>query len=307
MIRRSIWHHFLQVAVTRRGTPQGKTRLRLLSSPFCLSLLLSGNYAWFFPGRMHTQVHGKTPVSQHWLSRCLPLWRQPARQRLYLNFFSVSPGIMGSGLLRHLRSGLAPLSIHVPTQPPQWVMALLPVFVVPPTPFLIVLCVLTGSAVKGFRNVIQGHRLQRECVDIRSPLVQTQVKLKAGFARYCVEGPIIFSLFLDEQGTLLFLKLRSANSHNVRWFFWGGVSSSIGFAKDYDSGSHSVAFRQAGLWPHIIMKLQMRSAIEAEHDIVRGAVLLRSQRKSGPLAEKNPSITISQCCNTALQRGNYME
>ena len=55
------------------------------------------------------------------------------------------------------------------------------------------------------------------------------------------------------------------------------MNSSVGFAKDYDSGSHSVTFRQTGLWPHIIMKLQMTSAREAENDVVRGAVLLRRQ------------------------------
>ncbi|XP_009894018.1 PREDICTED: rho-related GTP-binding protein RhoV [Charadrius vociferus] len=67
---------------------------------------------------------------------------RPAGQRLYLDFFSVSPDITGSGLLWHLRSDLAPLSIQVPTQLPQWVIALLPVFIVPPS-FFIVLCFLT--------------------------------------------------------------------------------------------------------------------------------------------------------------------
>lgn len=92
MIQRSGGHHFLKVAVTREGTPQGKTRLGLLSSPFCLSLLLSGNYsyAWFFPGRMHTQVHDKHWVTQNWLCHCLQLRIRPAGQRLYLDFFRVS-------------------------------------------------------------------------------------------------------------------------------------------------------------------------------------------------------------------------
>lgn len=208
---------------------------------------------------MHSQVHDKKPVTQHWLSHCVRLWRRLARQRLYLHFFSVSLGITGSGLLWHLHSSLAPLSVWIPTHLPRWVVALSPVLTIPP--FLIVLCFLTRSTVKGFRNVIQGHRLPRECIDIRSPLVQMQIKLKARFAHYRVEWLINFSLSLGKKGVLLFLKLRSANSHNMQCFFWSNVSSSVGFAEDCDSGSHSVTFRQTGLWPHIITKLQMRGRI----------------------------------------------
>lgn len=184
-------------------------------------------------------------------------------------------------------------------------MASLPVFIIPP--FLTVSCFLTGSAMKGFRNVIWRHRLQRDYTDICSPLVQMQVKLKARFAQDGAEWPVIFSLSRGKKGALLFLKLRSDESHNMQCFFWANVCSLVGFAKDYDSGSHSASFRQTGLWPHIIMKLQMRSAREAEYHVVGGAVLPGRQWKSGPLAAKNPSITISQHCNTALQRGKYME
>lgn len=34
------------------------------------------------------------------------------------------------------------------------------------------------------QKCIQAHRLQRECVDTRSPLVQREVKLQAWFAQY---------------------------------------------------------------------------------------------------------------------------
>ena len=187
MIRRSIWHHFLQLAVTRRGTPQGKTRLRLLSSPFCLSLLLSGNYAWFFPGRMHTQVHDKTPGDSALVVSLLAIMKATGRAA------AVSQLLQRISCHHGIRFALAPAlqfspSLNLDPHPPALVCdGIVACFHHPPT-FLIVLCFLTRSTVKGFRNVIQGHRLQRECIDIHSPLVQTQVKLKARFAHYCVKN-----------------------------------------------------------------------------------------------------------------------
>lgn len=186
MIRRSIWHHFLQVAVTRQGTLQGKTRLRLLSSSICLSLLLSGNYAWFFPGRMHTQVHDKMLGDSALIVSLLAImkaigWAAAVSwlfQRISWHHgtrFALAPALQFNlsldpdpHLPAPMRDGIVACSHHPPISH---------CFMFP-----------HSSTVKGFGNVIQGHRLQRECIDIHSPLAQTQVKLKARFAHCHVKG-----------------------------------------------------------------------------------------------------------------------
>lgn len=133
----------------------------------------------FFPGRMHTQVHDKHWMTQTWLCHCLQLRFRPAGQWLYLDFFSVS--------WHHgLQFALAPaLQFSPPSQS-----------ISPPTCSVrdgIVACSHCGPTshclgfllfrtVNRLRNVIPGHHLQRNHIDICSPHVQIQVMLEAVFA-----------------------------------------------------------------------------------------------------------------------------
>lgn len=99
---------------------------------------------------------------------------------------------------------------------------------------------------------------------------------------------------------------KTATSRNMQCFFWGNMSSLLGFAKMIVAST---------LWLSLTRLGSRISAREAEYSVVRGAeyevvegqVLLRSHWKSGTLSAKRPSVKISQYYNTALRKGNYME
>lgn len=215
---------------------------------------------------------------------------------------SESLDIRGSSLLWHLHSSLALLSVWILTHLP-CANGIVTCSHCAPTPRCLefLLC----STVNRLRIVIPGQHLQRNHVDICSPLVQMQVILKNMFAHYRVKRSWFFFFpFLWWEGSHAIFK--TASSHNIQCFFWGNMSSLLGFAKlimastlwlSDKTGKQNIS--QGGRI-QCCQRDRIQGCWTASH--CSGAI-----ESQDHYLQKKPSVTISQYYNTALQKGNYME
>lgn len=197
------------------------------------------------------------------------IMKVPCQAAATFDFVSVSHGILWSCLLWHLCSTTAPLLTEISTHPASLHVSIASFFHHPPASYCFIFpCMQQGERIQ---KCIQAHRLQRECVDTRSPLVQREVKLQAWFAQYPRAVPRVAdtSFFLPwEEGCPATFKTEDSHLPQSAVLFSEVIW--IGCAKVCDSGSQPVTSRQIGLWPHLIMKLEMRSTRVEEYDVIRG-------------------------------------